>query len=54
MMTFPKLQKQYWGRDMWARGYFCCSSDNVTDEVIVEYIERQSHLDEEFKVEVEE
>jgi putative transposase len=50
MMAFPSLQKQYWGRHMWARGYFCCSSGNVTDEAIRNYIEQQTQLDEEFKI----
>ena len=45
MMTFPTLQKQYWGRHMWARRYFCCSSGNVTDETIKNYIEGQNHDD---------
>jgi len=49
---FPHLQKQFWGRHLWARGYFCCSSGNVTDEVIAEYIANQSHdRDDDFKVE---
>jgi len=48
---FPHLQKQFWGRHLWARGYFCCSSGNVTDEVIAEYIANQSHdRDDDFKV----
>lgn len=48
---FPHLQKQFWGRHVWARGYFCCSSGNVTDEVIAEYIANQSHdRDDDFKV----
>ncbi len=48
---FPHLQKQFWGRPLWARGYFCCSSGNVTDEVIAEYIAHQSHdRDDDFKV----
>ena len=34
---FAHLRKQFWGRHLWARGYFCCSSGNVTDEVIKEY-----------------
>jgi putative transposase len=45
------LRKQYWGRHMWARGYFCCSSGNVTDDMIKQYIEQQIQEDEEFKVE---
>jgi len=49
---FPYLQKQFWGRHIWACGYFCCSSGNVTDEVIAEYIANQSHdRDDDFKVE---
>ena len=33
---FPHLRKKLWGRHLWARGYFCVSSGNVTDEVIKE------------------
>ena len=41
MMEFKHLQKQYWGRHLWARGYFVASSGNVTDEAIMEYIRQQ-------------
>ena len=41
LVEFRHLQKQYWGRHIWARGYFVASSDNVTDEVIAEYIHLQ-------------
>jgi putative transposase len=41
MQEFPHLGKVYWGRHFWARGYFCCSSGLVTDEIIMEYIEKQ-------------
>lgn len=41
MMEFKHVQKQYWGRHLWARGYFVASSGNVTDEVIMEYIRNQ-------------
>ena len=41
LMEFKHLQKQYWGRHLWARGYFVASSGNVTDEVIMEYIRQQ-------------
>ncbi|MDR2054753.1 MAG: transposase, partial [Desulfovibrio sp.] len=40
-------------RHLWARGYFCCSSGNVTDDVIKTYIEQQGHEDKDFKVESE-
>jgi putative transposase len=55
MQEFPHLRKKFWGRHLWARGYFCVSSGNVTDEVIKEYIANQSHdEDTDFKVEGEE
>ena len=41
MMEFRHIQKQYWGRHLWARGYFVASSGNVTDEAIAEYIRGQ-------------
>ena len=41
MMEFKHIQKQFWGRHLWARGYFVASSGNVTDEVIAEYIRLQ-------------
>ena len=36
-----QLAKKFWGRHLWARGYFVASSGNVTDEVISQYIELQ-------------
>ena len=49
---FPHLRKTYWGRHFWARGYFCCSSGNVTDEMVIQYIEKQDATsDDNFKVE---
>ena len=41
---FGELRKTYWGRHLWARGYFVASSGNVTDEIIAEYIEKQAQL----------
>ena len=55
LMEFAHLRRQFWGRHIWARGYFAASSGNVTDEVIIEYIATQgqepSEADEDFKVE---
>jgi putative transposase len=53
---FGELRKVYWGRHLWARGYFAASSGNVSDENIAEYIEKQSQLapeegDQDFSVE---
>jgi putative transposase len=51
LMEFKHLEKQFWGRHLWARGYFCVSSGQVTDEQVKAYIERQGvEDDEEFKV----
>ena len=38
---FGELRRQFWGRHLWARGYFAASSGNVTDEVVKQYIESQ-------------
>ncbi|ACV61410.1 transposase IS200-family protein [Desulfofarcimen acetoxidans DSM 771] len=49
---FPELKKRYWGQHLWARGYFCATVGAVTDEMIREYIEKQTEdeLEENFKV----
>lgn len=41
LREFKTLSRQFYGRHLWARGYFAASSGNVTDEVILEYIENQ-------------
>ena len=55
MMEYKALSRTFWGRHIWARGYFVASSGNVTDEVIMQYIELQGKEPEEgnFKVEGE-
>ena len=40
-MEYKELNKQFWGKHLWARGYFVASSGNVTDEAIAEYIKNQ-------------
>lgn len=40
---YSELNRRYWGRHLWARGYFAVSTGNVTDEIIRQYIE--SHDD---------
>ena len=37
---YPTLRRRYWGRHIWARGYFCATSGTVTDEMIKAYIEQ--------------
>lgn len=39
---FPALRQRYWGRRFWARGYFCTTSGNITNEVILNYIENHT------------
>jgi len=41
LMEYKSLSRAFWGRHLWARGYFGASSGNVTDEVILKYIEQQ-------------
>ena len=55
LQEYAHLRKEFWGRHVWARGYFCCSSGNVTDEVVAAYIANQGKPGpEDFRVEHEE
>ena len=54
LAAFPHMRKRFWGRQVWARGYFGRSSGNVTHEVIKAYIAQQSHdSDDVFRIEGE-
>ncbi|MFN7602359.1 MAG: IS200/IS605 family transposase [Bacteroidota bacterium] len=46
------LSREFWGRHLWGRGYFVATSGNITDEVIMGYIENQDNekKDEDFTV----
>ena len=41
LMENPKLNKQFWGQHLWARGYFAATSGAITDEMVMEYIKNQ-------------
>ena len=41
MQENKQISKLFWGRHIWARGYFVATSGNITDEIIMEYIENQ-------------
>ena len=41
LLENKQLAKEFWGRHLWARGYFVATSGNITDEVILEYIKNQ-------------
>jgi len=47
-----RLRTEFWGRHLWARGYFVCSSGNVTDEMIGVHSESiaEPQDDEAFKI----
>ena len=51
--TFPELKKRYWGRHFWARGYFCVTSGEVTEEMIRNYLEHhfEPKTDDNFRTE---
>ena len=36
---FPSIKKRYWGHHFWARGFFCATSGEVTNEIIKSYLE---------------
>jgi putative transposase len=38
LREFAPPRKQFWGRHLWVRGYFCCRGGDVTDEVVAAYI----------------
>jgi len=38
---FSHLRKRYWGKHLWARGYFCASVGKVVEKMIAAYIEQQ-------------
>lgn len=53
LQDYRRLRSAFWGRHLWGRGYFVCSSGNVTDETIAEYIRLQgaeSQNDDRFQV----
>ena len=41
LQDYRRLREAFWGRHLRGRGYFVCSSGNVTDEAIAEYIRLQ-------------
>ena len=55
LSEFKALNREFWGRHMWARGYFVASSGHITDEIIMQYIENQGKepTDDNFKTDDE-
>ena len=36
---YPHVKKRYWGRNFWARGYFCATVGQMTEDIIKLYLE---------------
>ena len=51
--SFPDLKRRFWGRHFWARGYFCVTSGELTEEMIKEYLEHhfEPKVDDNFRTE---
>jgi putative transposase len=47
-----RLRREFWGRHLWARGYFVATTGTVTDEAVAQYIESQDveSEDDDFKI----
>lgn len=41
---FPALKKRYWGQRFWGRGYFSTTNGAITEETVLQYLER--HIEE--------
>ena len=41
LQEYTHLRKQFWGQHLWGRGYYAVSSGNITDEMIMAYIQSQ-------------
>jgi len=52
---FSHLRKRYWGQHLWARGYFCSTTGEITTAQIQEYIEKHDEEEppEQFTINVE-
>ena len=50
---FPLLKKRYWGKHFWARGYFCVTVGQMTEEMIKNYLEHhfEANPNDNFKTE---
>ena len=37
---FPSLRKRYWGQHFWGRGYFSTTNGAITEDVVLQYLEK--------------
>ena len=40
---FPNLKTRYWGCHFWGRGYFSTTNGAITEDVVLQYLERHIH-----------
>jgi putative transposase len=45
-MEFPQLKKQFWGQHLWAIGYFCATTGQMTEDTVKKYIAEQGKMEE--------
>lgn len=50
---FPHIKRRYWGRHFLARGYFCATIGQMTEEMVKEYLEHhfEPNPDDKFNIE---
>ena len=50
---FPELKRRYWGKYFWARGYFCVTVGQMTEEMVKNYLEHhfEANPNDNFKAE---
>ena len=50
---FPELKRRYWGKHFWARGYFCVTVGQMTEEMVKNYLEHhfEANPNDNFKAE---
>jgi putative transposase len=43
--TRKSLHFRYWGQRFWQRGYFSTTSGNITDDIMMRYLDEHAHKD---------
>ena len=44
-LEFEHIRKRYWGQRFWGRGYFSTTAGNITEDVIMGYLDRHIRKD---------
>ena len=40
---FPQLKRRYWGRRFWGRGYFSTTNGAITEDTVLQDLERHTN-----------